>query len=189
MSHLRFSRSLSALLALPLFAACGYGDHGRMHDDRNYPTTPAPSPQIEEATIDADQLLDVEPGLGAGAYIEYESGGTYYVTTSCDAEQSGVCYWDIIVTPLGDATVGSVTPLDLEEEDSVTVGASNQIRLVARTSTDFDGFSFRTDPGAAVEVDVLLDNGAGNRYLFWVGDGALRSGAPSNPVDLVPSAE
>jgi hypothetical protein len=189
MSLLRLSRPLLALFALPLFTACGYGDHGRMNDDRYYPTTPAPSTRIEEATIDADQLLDVEAGLGAGAYIEYESGGTYHVTTSCDAETSGVCYWDIVVTALGDTTVGSVTPLDLEDEDSVTVGAGNQIRLVARTSTDFDGFSFETDPGTAIEVDVLLDNGAGNRYLFWVGDGALHSGAPSNPVDLVPSAE
>ena len=38
------------------------------------------------------------------------------------------------------------------------------------------------------DSDVLLDNACGNRYLFWVGDGALHSGAPSNPIELLPSA-
>jgi hypothetical protein len=60
---------------------------------------------------------------------------------------------------------------------------------VSRTGQDLDGFSFQTEPGAPIELDVLLDNGPGNRYLFWVGDGALHSGAPSNPIDLIPSAE
>jgi hypothetical protein len=82
-----------------------------------------------------------------------------------------------------------VAAFDLESTDSVTLGSGNQVRLVARTGKDFDGFSFQTDPGAAVQIDALLDDAPGNRYLFWVGDGALHSGAPSNPIDLVPSAE
>lgn len=181
------------LLALPAFVACGYGDHMSHHDGYldGQPSSPGPSSsgQIEEAIIDADQLLDVEPGAGAGAFIEYESGGTYHVTTSCDVGQSGDCYWDIVVTPLADASLLSVTPVDLERDDSVTLGAGNQVRLVAMTGKDFDGFTFKTDPGASIEVDALLDNAAGNRYLFWVGDGALHSGAPTNPVDLVPSGD
>jgi len=185
------SRPLLALLAVPLFVACGYGDHSAYHEDDNTTLPPYEKPpgKVEVATIDADQLLDVDAGAGAGAFVEYESGGTYHVTTSCDIDPAGECYWDIVVTPLADAALVSVAPFDLESDDSVIFGAGNQIRFVARTGEDFDGFSFQTDPGAAVEVDVFLDNAPGNRYLFWVGDGALRSGAPSNPVDLVPSAE
>jgi len=186
----RSSCPLLVLLAVPLFVACGYGDH-MSHRDGSPSDSPDPTPNgnVEEAIIDADQLLDVDPGVGAGAFIEYESGGTYHVTTSCDVEQGGSCYWDIVVTPLDDAALLSVSPLNLEVEDSITLGSGNQMRLVTKTDKDFDGFSFETDPGAAIEVDALLDDGAANRYLFWVGDGALHSGAPTNPIDLVPSAE
>jgi hypothetical protein len=151
--------------------------------------TPTPATNVEEAAIDTDQLLEIQPGDGAGAFIEYETGGFYHVTTSCDVGQGGDCYWDIVVTPLADAALLSVSPFDLEGDDSVVLGSGNQVRLVAKTGKDLDGFSFQTDPGAAIEVDALLDNAAGNRYLFWVGDGALHGGAPSNPIDLVPSAE
>jgi hypothetical protein len=179
------------LLALPLVIACSYGDHTSHYDGgygrNSYYTPPATQGDIESATIDVDQLLDAEPGAGAGAFIEYESGGTYHVTTSCDAGQA--CNWDIVVTPLDGATLRSVSAVDLESDDSVTLGSVNQARLVALTGKDFDGFTLQTDPGAAIELDALLDNGAANRYMFWVGDGALISGAPSNPVDLVPSAQ
>jgi hypothetical protein len=191
---LRYRRScpLLAVLAVPLFVACGYGDHMSEHHDGDGTTLPPvdkPTGKVEEATIDVDQLLEVDPGAGAGAFVEYESGGTYHVTTSCDVEAGGECYWDIVVTPLGDAGLFGVAPFDLEADDTVTLGTGNQVRLVASTGKDFDGFDFQTDPGAGIEVDVFLDDAPGNRYLFWVGDGALRSGAPTNPVDLVPSAE
>ena len=182
------SRPLLALLAVPLLVACGYGDHTSDRDgDPYYP--PSSSGNIEEATIDTDQLLEIDPGDGAGAFVEYVAGGIYHVTTSCDLVQGGACYWDIVVTPLADAALLSVSPFDLESDDSVTLGFGNQVRLVANTGDDLDGFSFQTDPGAAIELDALLDGAPGNRYLFWVGDGALHSGAPSNPIDLVPSSE
>jgi hypothetical protein len=189
----RFSCSGLALLSLPLFVACTYGDHHDgyydRYDDGSTYTPPPSSADIETATIDTDQLLDVDPGVGAGAFFEYESGGVYHVTTSCDVGSGSDCRWDIVVTPLNDATIQSVAPLDLEKDDSLAFGYGNQLQLVARTGNDFDGFSFQTDPGVGIEVDALLDDGAANRYLFWVGDGALHSGAPSNPVDLIPSAE
>ena len=190
MQRTRPSCPLLALLVVPLFVACGYGDHMSHHDgyyDSSY--SPAPTPTVEEAAIDTDRLLDIAPGAGAGVFIEYEAGGTYHLTTSCDVGQGGDCLWDIVVTPLANAALLSVAPLGLESDDSVTLGSGNQVRLVANTGKDFDGFSFQTDPGAAIELDALLDDGPGNRYMFWVGDGALHSGAPSNPIDLVPSAK
>jgi hypothetical protein len=169
-------------LAGSLTVACGYGDH---HDGDYY----SPPGVIEQATIDTDQLLDVEAGEGAGAFIEYESGGTYHVTTTCDLAGEHACVWDIVVTPLDGARVLSLTSADLESDDTVSLSTDDRVRLVARTGTDFDGFSFTTEPGAAIEVDALLDDGAGNRFLFWVGDGAVHGGAPTNPIDLIPSAE
>jgi hypothetical protein len=191
MSILRRPRSLVALLfALPA-VACGYGSnrHHDYDDDYDPSTGGSTSQTIEQATIDVDELLDVEPGDGAGAFIEYEAGGFYHVTTSCDAADNGDCYWDIIVMPLDDSPVLSLSPIDLESDDSLAFGEGNQLRLVASTGQDFDGFSFQTDAGAAIRVDAFLDDAPANAYLFWVGDGALRSGAPSNPIDLVPGEE
>jgi hypothetical protein len=188
MQPFRSSSLALALFALPPLSACGYGDHrhGDYYDYGGAPVTP-PSDTIEEATIDTDRLLDVAPGDGAGAFFEYESGGTYHVTTSCDTSGAPECVWDIVVIPLEGAPIASFAPFELEDDDSLSFGFGNQLQLIANTGTDFDGFSFQTDPGAAVQIDALLDDGAANRYLFWVGDGALHQGAPSNPINLVPS--
>jgi hypothetical protein len=188
----RFTSLASLLLSLPLFAACGYGDHEHRgyYDNGNGYVAPSPqSTTIEQATIDTDQALDVMPGQGAGTFIEYDSGGTYHVTTSCDSVNGNSCSWDLLLTPLDGAPVTGVAPVDLESDDSVSVGSGNQVHFIAHTSSDFDGITLQTTPGAGIELDALLDNGDANRYLFWVGDGALHSGAPSNPIDLVPSAK
>jgi hypothetical protein len=185
MPLLRRSASVLTLcLAVPL-SACSYG-HG--HDDDYYYGDDEIScgDDIEQSTIDTDELLDVEAGVGAGAFIEYEAGGTYRVTTACDADNGGDCYWDIVVRPLDGALI-SAGPIDLESEDSLGFGG-DELRMIAFTGRDFDGFTVQTEAGAGLEVDALLDSSCGNRYLFWVGDGALHSGAPSNPIDLIPSA-
>lgn len=133
----------------------------------------------------------MEPGIGAGAFIEYESGGQYRVTTSCDVTDAEAqdCLWDIVVTPLDDAPVLGVAPLELEPDDTIAIAQGNSVRLLAYTGAELDGFTLSIEPGAAIHFDALLDNGCANRYLFWVGDGALRSGAPSNVIDLVPSTD
>lgn len=191
MPLLRSSSLALALVVVPLLSACGYGDSRRdgYYDDDYGDPGPQPPGTVEQATIDVDQLLDVEPGEGAGAFIEYETGGIYHVTTTCDVASGVDCLWDIVVTPLDGAPVLSASTFDLEKDDTLTFGEVNRLRLLAYTGDDFDGFSFQTEPGAAVEVDALLDDGAANKFLFWVGDGAVHNGAPSNPVDLVPSAE
>lgn len=192
MRFFRHPRSLVALVSLPLLVACGYGDHHHRDDyyDDNYtsqPQQPGNAADVEEAIIDANETLDVDPGKGAGLFVEYEAGGTYHLTTSCDVDQ-GDCFWDIFATPLDRAAIKNVAPTDLESDDSVTF-TGNQVHLVTYTLSDFDGVTLQTEPGAALEIDAFLDNVPGNRYVFWVGDGALHSGAPSNPVDLVPSAD
>jgi hypothetical protein len=180
-----------ALLLGALLTGCTYGDHDHhdhYYDPDGYPDDPPGlfCGEVEQATIDADEVLEVEPGVGAGTFVEYEADGTYHITTSCDSPESGECFWDILVTPLDDASVLGLSPLDLESDDTVGI-EGNSVRFVAYTDTDFDGFTLQTDPGAGLRVDALLDEACGNRYLFWVGDGALHSGAPSNPIDLIPN--
>ncbi len=174
------------LLCSASLAGCGYGhdrgDRYSVDDDQACGST------IEEATIDTDQLLEAKAGEGAGVFVEYEAGGAYHVSTACDSYNGIPCYWDIVVRSLDGAKISSVSPGDLERNDNLTFGADDELGLVAVTGEDYDGFSLQTAPGAALSVDVLLDGGCGNQYLFWVGDGAVYGGAPSNPVYLVPSS-
>jgi hypothetical protein len=189
--RLRFARhAWPTLLLGALLVGCTYGGHD--HYDDHYYSGSGDTPElscggdVEQATVDADEALEVEAGVGAGVFIEYEVDGSYHITTSCDFLESGECFWDILATPLDDALVLGLSPLDLESDDAVGI-EGNSVRFVAYTDTDFDGFTLETDAGVGLRVDVLLDEACGNRYLFWVGDGALHSGAPSNPIDLIPS--
>jgi hypothetical protein len=179
--------SLVLLASLPLLA-CGYGHSHGHYDTDDDSLSPVFCGDVAEAIIDADEALEVEPGAGAGVFVEYESGGLYRVTTSCDFDESGSCLWDILVTPHDDAPVLGLSAADLEGSDSVSI-KEGSVHLQAVTTSDFDGFTLEVDPGVGIRFDALLDEACGNRFLFWVGDGALRSGAPSNPIDLVPSAE
>jgi hypothetical protein len=59
--------------------------------------------------------------------------------------------------------------------------------LVAVTDFGLDGFWLDTEPGAPLLIDVLLDGASGNRWIDWVGDGAVHKGAPSTPFEFQPS--
>jgi len=60
---------------------------------------------------------------------------------------------------------------------------------VTETTNELDGMTFDMDPGSAITLDAVLDDQCAPEFLFWIGDGALHTGAPSNPLTLTPSAE
>jgi hypothetical protein len=177
---------LPALLAA---TACGYGSHS---GDRYGNDSGADScgTNVERGVIDTDALLDVEPAVGVGVFVEYTSGGRWHVFTSCDTDESGYdCVFDIIVQPLGQSRIAGVSPEGLEsQDDSLTILGADKVELVSRTDYDFDGFTLDTDPGAGISVDAFLDGSCTN-YVYWVGDGAVHDGAPSSPIEFVPSAD
>lgn len=175
-------------LGIPLIffsAACSY-DNGDSH------RVLAPPPDCGtpvQSTIDADRQIDVTPGQGAGVFVEYASGGHWTLTTSCDtAKTNASCQWDILVTPETGRSLTNVVAADLESGDSVLPFDAAAYQLLATTSGDLDGMTFDTEPGTGIRVDALLDQACALPYFFWVGDGALHTGSPSNPLDLVPSA-
>jgi hypothetical protein len=175
----------NAIFSLPcalLLAACSDG-----HSHRSGTETPVPAEEIALYGIDADQGMDQTPGQGAGAFIEYQSGGEWYVYVTCDSSRPGAvpCGWDIQVDLL-DGWWSGLSGVELEPNDylaSETWGP----RLVTETTGDVDGFYFSAEPGATVSFDVLLDGRAGNGYVFWVSGGAVNPGAATNPVDLQPN--
>ncbi len=197
--------ALSLALALPLFLlanACTY-DNGHVHrvdSSPNYdggngtgtnPAACSSSTTLVQSKIDVGAKIDIDVGKGAGVFIEYASGGHWQVRTSCDTLTSKTnCAWDIIVTPEDGSAISNAAGSDLESDDVLEPYSDNvSYHLLATTGNDLDGFTFDSDPGSAVRVDAYLDQQCAVPYFYWVGDGALHSGSPTNPLDLIPSAD
>jgi hypothetical protein len=181
----------TALIATLLAAtsACTYSDRRHHHHD-DTPIVEVPNETVPSATIDTGATLaDIEPGRGAGAFVEYGSGGRWHVYVACDTELSNIgCEWDIIVS-VGDGNQLSQLEGDqLESSDYLDWESANSARMITSTTYDFDGFWVHATAGAPLRVDVYLDGWPAPKYIYWVGDGALHRGAPSNPIDLIPSA-
>ncbi len=141
---------------------------------------------VVKAKIDAGQTLETTPGDGIGVFVEYAKGGTWHVYTACDTARSGYsCAHDVLVTVMG-STYKNLRNDSLEGQDRVDQFADG-FQLLAETSSDLDGVYFDANPGATVRFDVYLDGSPDGRFFYWFGGGALHAGAPSNPIDLVPS--
>ena len=179
-----------------LAVACTY-DNGNTHRILYDNPLPASCSTPTQSTIDTDQTIAVDAGLGAGVFIEYASGGHYPLRTSCDTTRSNsTCSWDVIITPQDGTTISNVAGENLSGNDSVHVysdpaqpAAPVSYQLTAQTSTEIDGVTFDIDPGAAISVDAFLDNTCALPFFFWVGGGALHQGSPSNPLTLTPTPE
>jgi hypothetical protein len=145
-----------------------------------------------QTNIDVDAQIETKPGEGAGVFVEYAKGGHWVLRTTCDTLKNGVpCAWDIIVTPEDGRSITNVKPQDLEGQDTVSMYPEfpRSYQLVAETAGDIDGFTFDTEPQTAISVDVWLDEACALPYVFWVGDGKIQPGAPSNPIVLIPTPE
>jgi hypothetical protein len=161
-------------------------DHPRWDDD---PGVPPPSDPLL-VTIDADKTIDAAPGEGVGLFVQYQAGGIWKVWTACDTLYSGVgCTFDACVE-VEDAS-GDITAVrgeDIEADDRVATYGDGSTCLSAVTDYDIDAMTFTTAPGAIVRLTMALDGWSEPRYVFWVGDGALHEGAPTNPIDFAPSS-
>jgi hypothetical protein len=141
---------------------------------------------IDEVGIEPDAALEVAPGEGAGVFVEYYSDGFWWVYTTCDTNRSGLaCDYDVELFVPKVERFRDAEGDDLEFNDDLFVDKTS-IRLRARTNTDFDGFSFYTEPGVKVRLDVHLGGESRPDIVFWNSRGALQHAAPTNPVDFLP---
>jgi len=185
--------ALIALLPVAVaLLACGYDNDTDTGTSGGYSGAGGGSfTDIKQASIDTGQALTTEPGQGVGALVEYQAGGTWHIHVACDTALSREpCEWSILVEPRNGARIRNVTGDQIEtSEDAVDWDKSGGTgaELLALTGNDIDGFFVETDPGATLRVDVLLGGAAGNGFVYWIGDGAMHRGAPTNPIDLTPT--
>ncbi len=183
--------AIACIAALAAAAsACTYDDrHHHDGEGPDYVEPPVEEPMASSAIDTGATLADIEPGRGAGAFVEYESGGKWHVYTACDTELSGTgCMWDIIVSVADGDEITTFDRDQLEGSDTLDWYSPQSVQLLTNTTYDFDGFRLEATAGAPLVVDVYLDGDPAPKYIYWVGDGALHRGAPTNPIELVPTA-
>jgi hypothetical protein len=151
------------------------------------PTVVDTSPAIAEVYVDPGATMSTNPGEGVGLFVEYAGGGHWDVYTTCDTYVSGAaCNFDVIITSNA-SRLANVAGYDLSVSDDLSIGSDGSIQLVTDTDYGMNGVGFDIDPGATIEVDVLLDGISQPEFIYAVSDGVLLSGMPSNPVDFTPS--
>lgn len=179
----RFCWLFIALLSGTLGCRFDHDDHDQWYGGSG----PICGSQLEGATIDPNEPLVADPGEGVGVFVEYQGDGRWSFFTTCDTAQSDYeCYFDIVVAPIRRDSLLGVLPDGLERDDSLELIGQNSVQFLSWTSTDTDGFLVDSEPGMALQIDLLLDGECANPYLYWFGDGAIHRGAPSNPFELEP---
>jgi hypothetical protein len=199
---LRSPGLLPAILAVGMSLGLGSGLVGCIIDNsggrhRSEPATetapPAETPPATdtplEVAIDADQALESTAGDGVGVFVEYVSGGHWHVWTSCDTNSSdAVCTFDAFVTVADDSKITGAKVENLEASDIMEKMADSSLHLFTKTSAEFDGITFDTEPGAVIQLEAYFDDDLDPRIIYWFGDGVLHQGAPSNPIQFKPSS-
>jgi len=189
-------RSLSVLAfagALALGSAGCHDDHDHYYyDDGSYNDNQCAA-GFDQFGIDTGQTLDIDPGVGVGVTAEYLGNGAWRFAAACDTAYSGYpCAWDILVSGVDGAIQGFKSE-SLERSDvldwspSTQNGPADAARLIATTDYDLDAFTLDADPGATLDVDVILDGQCGGTYLHWLNAGRVVN-AHTQAVDLTPSA-
>jgi hypothetical protein len=178
-------------------AGCVIRDHDHDHDDWDDEDGEVPPPgssggnvdeEPQPVSIDTGSSVDATPGEGVGLFVEYAEGGLWRIWVSCDTVYSGhSCAFDVLVAVDDDSEILSVSSEELESDDEAGTSDAGSGFFRTETSSDLDGVRFETTPGAVLRVDTFLDGEAQPRFVYWVGDEVVHQGAPTNPVDFVPT--
>lgn len=189
MTHVTRVPSFSGVtlgLLVATLASCTYGSN-KDYVDGDYAASCGG--EIERGLIDTDEAMEVDPGESVGIFVEYQSGGAYFVYTTCDTDVSGyACYFDIVLRAAERTPIWGVSLDQLEVGDDVIVRDQSTVRLLAYTDYETDGILVQVDEGEALRIDALLDGECAQDYLRWVSEGVPQPGAPSNPFELEPTS-
>jgi len=151
------------------------GDDGSSYVD--------PNSDVIGVSIDPGATLEADPGEGVGVFVELQDNGNWRVWTTCDTELTGYsCAFDLYLT--GDG-VRLYDTEDLEGYDGAS-DFGDEVDVTLDTDNDTDGVVVSSAAGAPLRLEVWLDGAPDGEFVYWVQNGAIRQGAPSNPVDFIP---
>ncbi len=137
--------------------------------------------------VDTGGTLVTTPGNGIGVYVEYQTGGHWSVSWTCDTALTNLsCSYVVDAT----VTAGSIveTGETVEVGGAVSQATPQQIEASTTTTTSVDGVLFDATPGAPITVTVSLNAPVS---FFFVQDNQVNggyTGALTNPLIFQPSA-
>lgn len=149
------------------------------------PAAPSsPSPMLVE--IDTDQTMTADPGQGVGVFVEYATGGKWYVWWTCDTAKTGQrCDFAVSIS----AKTGNISNADASQLQGglMTTPTPSSLEASVTTSNEVHGVKFDTNPGAVISLKASLGGVADGSFLFFVQDGKVNGGYTgklSNPLQL-----
>jgi hypothetical protein len=137
--------------------------------------------------VDANQTLQATPGQGIGVYVEYETGGHWNVSWTCDTSLTSLSCNFVVDASVTAGTLVNSTGDDLEANDMLTQESTQHLEAATTTTTGIDGIRFDTAPGATLTVGVQLNAPVS---FFFVQDGQVNGGYKgvlTNPLMFHPS--
>jgi hypothetical protein len=137
--------------------------------------------------VDTGGTLVTTPGNGIGVYVEYQSGGHWSVSWTCDTALTNLSCSFIVDASISAGTIVP-TGATVEASGSVSQATPRQIEAVTTTTTSVDGLLFDASPGASLTVTVALNAPVS---FFFVQDNQVNGGYQgilTNPLVFQPSA-
>ena len=154
-------------------------------------TVPSTDAQAMVVKVDPGATLTVSPGQGVGVFVEYQAGGHWRTSWSCDTQITGqACQYQVTIVARG-AAITSPAALVVAAGDSLTQPAPEEMDVATFTSTDLDGVTFDAPAGAPIDVDVVLDGAKVGVTFFFVQDGKVDGGymgALTDPLVFEPQS-
>jgi hypothetical protein len=150
-------------------------------------TSPGPAASPLLVDVDTGATLVTTPGNGIGVYIEYQSGGHWRVSWTCDTALTNLSCSFVVDASVTTGSIVNPTAEGLETSDSVSQASPQQIEAVTTTTTEDDAILFDTTPGAVITVTVSLNAPVS---FFFVQDNLVNggyTGALTNPLMLQPT--
>jgi len=162
---------------------------GYVEEPGNNNNDQPPAQEIMLFSIDTDKVLESPPGEGVGLFVEYEAGGIYRLWTTCDTNYSNKgCTFDVAASVDTASKIDVVEGSNFEGYDEVQALDDGSVSFHAETASDIDVMTLTTTPGAILRVEMFLDGVSDGRFIYWVGNGILHEGSPTNPVDFAPTS-
>ena len=147
--------------------------------------TSAPQPLLVD--VDTNGTLVTTPGNGIGVYVEYQTGGHWRVSWTCDTSLTSLSCNFVVDASVTAGNIALPAGEGLEASDTLSQGSPQQLEAVTTTTTGVDAMTFDTTPGAPVTVTVTLNAPVS---FFFVQDNLVNGGykgALTNPLIFQPS--
>jgi hypothetical protein len=138
--------------------------------------------------VDTGGTLVTTPGQGIGVYVEYQSGGHWRVSWTCDTAITHLSCNFVVDASVATGTIANPMPDGFQGGGSLTQPSARQVEAVTTTTGDDDAMLFDTTPGAVITVSVSLNAPVS---FFFVQDNQVNGGykgALTNPLMLQPTS-